>query len=299
MEFKNRLNYPQYIVDWLINDDYDHNYDPLTVSATTMMKPTRAYLITSRHRDELQTDVVDRVAACVGSAIHDSIERIETPNVQKEQRASRTICVGDVVYTVTGRYDILEDNSDGTFTLRDVKTTSVWAFIFGGKDESYQIQLSIYRWLLSLDKVVTAHGFIDFFFTDWQSMKARQDHKYPQQRIAPGHRITLMSLEETEQWILSRLELIEASKDLSDDDLTACTREELWMSDDKFAVYKRGGKKASKLCDTRQAAEQYIQIKKIAGHIQHRPAKVKRCNYCSALPFCNQGQSYQKQGLLA
>ena len=136
-------------------------------------------------------------------------------------------------------------------------------------------------------------------FTDWQSMKARQDHKYPQQRIAPGHRITLMSLEETEQWILSRLELIEASKDLSDDDLTACTREELWMSDDKFAVYKRGGKKASKLCDTRQAAEQYIQIKKIAGHIQHRPAKVKRCNYCSALPFCNQGQSYQKQGLLA
>jgi len=299
MEFTNKLNYPQYIVDWLIHDDYDHNYNPLTISATTMMKPTRAHLITVRHREELETDVSDRVAASVGSAIHDSIEKVRTENVQKEQRALRTIMVGDIEYEVTGKYDILEHNEDGTVTLRDVKTTSVWAFIYGGKDDDYRLQLSVYRWLLSLDYSVTDHGFIDFFFTDWQSSKAKQDNKYPQQRIAPGHRIELMSLEEIEEWILSRLELIEANKDLSDDDLPGCTREELWMSDDKFAVMKRGGKRATKLCDTRQEAETYMRTKKIAGFIQDRPAKVRRCNYCAALPFCNQGQSYKNQRLLA
>ena len=83
MEYTNNLNLPQYIVDWLKNDDYDHDPDPYTISATTLMKPTRAFLLTTRHVNKLQQDVSDLIASKMGSAIHDSIESVKTESVQK------------------------------------------------------------------------------------------------------------------------------------------------------------------------------------------------------------------------
>lgn len=299
MEFTNKSNFPQYIVDWLISDNYDYNEDPLTISATTLMKPTKAVILSKRYKDQLKVDVSDLIASSLGGAIHDSIETVETPNVSKETRVSRLMSVGESIYSVTGKYDILEQKEDGTFTLRDVKTTSVWAYIYGGKDEDYRKQLSIYRWLLSIDKNINDVGFIDFFFTDWQSSKAKMDSSYPQQRLAPGYRIELMSVEETEAWIKERLTLVENNKDAHDENLPPCTRSELWMSNDEYAVMKKGAKRATKLCDSREEALAYMKEKEINGFVQLRPAKVKRCNYCPALPFCSQGLGYQKKGLLA
>lgn len=309
-EYTNKLNFPQYIVDWLENDNYDHNSDPYTISATTLMKPTRVHLLSTRHSGELVSDVADLVASRVGSAIHDSIEVIETPNIHKENRAFRDIQVGSVTYKISGKYDILEEHKNELFTLRDIKTTSVWAVVLnskgeGKKDEEYRKQLSVYRWLLSTEKTVNDSAFIDFFFTDWQGAKAKQSLRsreyplYPQQRIMPGYKIELMSLEETEKWIISRLELIEEYKNQSDEKLLPCTKTELWATDEKYAVTKPGAKRATKLCDSKVEAEDYIKIKDIKANIQIRKPVVKRCNYCSALPFCNQGQSYSKQGMLA
>jgi hypothetical protein len=299
MNYTNDLNLPQYIVDWLINDNYDHNTDPYTISATTLMKPTRAHVLALRHKDNLQRDVADNIAARVGGALHDSIEQVETPGIHKEHRARREFPLGPVVYTVTGKYDILEEHSDGSFTLRDIKTTSVWAYIYGGKDEEYRKQLSIYRWLLSQEKEIRNEGYIDFFFTDWQSSKAKSDKDYPSERIKAGHRIQLWSLDETEDYIRSRLQLVEDNRGLSDENLVACTKQELWAGDEKFAVMKPAAKRATKLCDTRSEAEQYITAKKMSAFVERRPPKVKRCKYCAAFPFCNQGQHYHNQGMIA
>lgn len=299
MNYTNKLGLPQYIVDWLLADDYNHNYDPYTISATTLMKPTRAHLLTIRHRDQLETDASDIIAARVGTALHDSISVVKSEGYKKEERASREIQLESVTYKITGKYDILQDNDDGTYSLRDIKTTSVWARILGGKDEGYCQQLSVYRWLLNGQGLpVTDIGYIDFFFTDWQSAKAKTDKDYPKHKVYTGHAVQLMSLEKTEEWIKSRLELIEKNKNLADENLQECTREELWAGVEKFAVMKRGGKRATKLCDTKEEAEEYIKTKQIAGYVQYRPPKVRRCNYCPGLPFCNQGISYQKQGLL-
>ena len=298
MHYTNRFNLPQYLVDWLIKDNYDYNQDPLTISATTLMKPVRAYWLTARHGDTLEIDVSELIAARLGSAIHDSIERVETPGVSKEERVRKTLEVDGVTFTISGKYDILV-NENGRWTLRDIKTTSVWAYIFGGKDEDYRKQLSVYRWLLhGGEKHVGDVAFIDMIFTDWSSMKAKTEDNYPPQRIHPGYRIQLMTLEETEAWIRERLSFFYRYKDISDTNLPMCTKEELWASDDKFAVMKPGAGRATKLCDSKEEATQYIAEKKLSAVVESRPGKVKRCKYCSAAPYCSQYKSFVAAGMI-
>lgn len=298
MHYTNRQKLPQYLVDWLIHDDYDRSTDPFTLSATTLMKPIRAHVLTAKYGDNLEIDVSELIASRLGNAIHDSIEKVESSNVSKEQRVTKTIDIEGHVYTVRGKYDVLTCEN-GKYVLRDIKTTSVWAFIYGGKDEDYRKQLSIYRWLLHGEKQVEPVAYIDFLFTDWQSMKARTEDNYPKQRIHSGYKIDLLSLEETENYIRDRLTKFHKFRSVPDVSLPLCTKEELWASEDKYAVMKMGAKKATKLCDSKEEAVSYIKNKSITGvNIELRPGKVKRCKYCSASPVCSQYKSMSDAGLI-
>ena len=301
MQYVNKYNLPQYLVDWLTRDDYDHNSDPLTLSATTLMKPVRAYWLTRRHGDNLTVDVSELIASRLGNAIHDSIEQVETPNVSKEQRLSRKLEMGGISYTISGKYDIMVyDESTKKWTIRDIKTTSVWAWIYGGKDEDYRKQLSIYRWLAVATGVeLEPVACIDFIFTDWQSQKAKTEDNYPQQRIKAGYKIELLSLEETERYIRERLENFFTFKELPDTQLPLCTKEELWATEDTFAVMKAGAQRATKVCETREEAEIYIRDKQIkTAFVEFRQGKAKRCKYCSAAPFCDQFKRLTEQRLV-
>jgi hypothetical protein len=298
MQYLNKANLPQYLVDWLINDEYDYNTDLHTVSATTLMKPARAYWLTLRHGDDLEIDVTDLIASRLGSAIHNSIEQVKTPGVTKEQRVTRVLNIDGTEYTVRGKFDVLVEEGGKRF-LRDIKTTSVWAYIYGGKDEDYKKQLSIYRWLLESVTPVEPVAFIDFLFTDWSGTKAKMEDSYPSQRIIAGYKIELMSLAETENYIRERLLAFFAFKDKSDTDLPLCSKEELWASDDTFAVMKPGAQRATKVCDSKEEALVYIGNKSVKnGYVEYRQGKVKRCKYCSAAPFCSQYKSLQKAGLI-
>jgi hypothetical protein len=74
-----------------------------------------------------------------------------------------------------------------------------------------------------------------------------------------------------------------------DTKLPECTPEERWASPDKFAVMKPGGKRAVKLCDSKEEADDYgIQI---GGpySIEPRPGVSRRCiDYCICNSFCSQ-----------
>ncbi len=298
MKFTNKLNLPQYLVDWLTNDDYDYATTPNTISATGLLKPVRAQILSSRHSNELEMDVSEKIASKYGNAIHDSIERIKTEGVSKEKRVMKVLNIDGTDYTITGKYDLLVEESPGKFRIRDIKTTSVWTFIYGGKDEDYRSQLSIYYWLLSDTHHIEPEAYIDFFFTDWQGSKAKSEKGYPQQRIHPGYKIKLMPLEETEKFIKEKVSQYIKYKDTVDDLLPECTREELWAEPDTYAVYKIGGKRAKRVTDSKDSAEAYQKANKIDGYIQRRPGKIKRCKYCSAAPFCNQYQELAIAGMI-
>ena len=298
MEYTNRYKLPQYLVDWLKNDDYDYNTDPFTISTTTLMKPVKAYWLTLRYGDDLVMDVTDLVASRLGSAIHDSIEQVATRNVSKEERVSKEIEIDGTKFTISGKYDVLTKENE-KWIIRDIKTTSVWSFIYGGKDEDYRKQLSVYRWLLTQQHEIEPVAYIDFIFNDWQAVKAKTDDNYPDQRIKAGYKIDLWSLEETEKYVRSRVEHFFKFKDVADEALPICSKEELWASEDTFAVTKPDAKRATKICSSQEDAKKYIEDNKLkTAFIEFRQGKAKRCKYCSAAPFCQQFKNLSQTGLV-
>lgn len=300
--FTNKTKLPNYLADWCLSDSYEHQTTPNTLSATTLLKPVKPYWLSVRHTDTANIDLIDLVASRYGTAIHDSVEKIDTKGTKKEERLFHKLKTNTgVEYTITGKYDIREENEDGTFTLRDIKTTSVWAFIYGGKDDDYQKQLSIYRYLhtkLYPELKLTDHAFIDFFFTDWQSSKAKQDPNYPQYKIAHSYKINLLSMAETEKFIIERISLFDHYKLASDEQLPDCSFEELWSTEDTFAVMKKDAKRATKVCSSQKDALQYMNENGIKGFVEFRPGKAKRCKYCSSNSICQQYKNLLKQNLI-
>lgn len=306
---------------WLARDSYDHSTasQPLrdVVSATTLLKSTRQFILTNRMDPvENQVDVLDLVASRVGTAIHDSIEAAWTENyavsmqrlgypqrvidrvrinpttvepgdfpVYLEQRASRVI---DGV-TITGKFDQIINGE-----LNDVKTTSVFTYIHRTKDVDYQIQGSIYRWL-NPEKITSPVMKIQHVFTDWSGMGLRSIPGYPETK-AIEISVELMSLQDTETWIRKKLRHIIDNQNLPEPDIAPCTDKELWISDPVFKYYAdekkaaEGGRSTKNFTAYNDALLHRIQAGK--GIVVTVPGKPKACGYCPAFSICSQQQGY-------
>lgn len=301
MKYLNRENLPIEIVEWLQSDTYDHVDDPYTISATTILKPIRSYWLSKRHGDNLEMDVLDKLASKFGDAVHASFSLVQTQNVLKENRMFKSIVVAGQPYNISGKYDILAKENE-VWVLKDIKTTSVWSFIYRGHDTDWIRQLSIYRWLLSQDYFIQDTAYIHLVFTDWQSSKAKScdDGSYPQHKVKANYPIELMSTSDTDDYIMARVSEFHANREVEDDLLPECTKEELWSTEDTWAVWKQGtASRATKVCQSEAEAYQYIKDKSIKGFVQHRPGKAKRCGYCPGRPFCNQYKKLVAANLIA
>lgn len=295
MKYTNKHNLPEEVVLWLKTDDYD--YEEGVMSATMLMKPVRAIVLIKRYFDQIEKDVSDLIAQRYGTAIHDSFEKVKLPGTIQEVRYHAELNG----QKLSGKPDILEKVGDKILRLKDIKSTSVWTHIYGSRDEDHKIQLSIYAWLLRQNGyTLLVEADIIYAFTDWKRSDARKRDNYPDTRIIQKT-IPLMSPEDTETYILHRLMLINKANPLPDDDLPACTKEELWAKDDTWAVMKKGRKSAVKVFDDEREAEKfYLRLRGTAGHsIEHRPGNVNRCNYCDASAFCNQFKAMAEQGIIA
>lgn len=279
MIFTNKHNLPDYVVQWLTADNYDHEID--TVSATALQKPAKAAYLSRLHKDELSMDCSDLVAPRYGTALHDSFEKMGLGDRREER-----FYADFNGFKISGKLDMLIGDK-----LHDFKSTSVWKYIHADF-EDYIIQLSIYRWLMHQNgQEVVPVGQICFLFTDWAGSKAKYDPTYPKSRVAVVD-ITLWDYPVIEEWIGERLV---AMHDIGLDRLPDCTDKELWKDPDKWAVKKIGAKKAIKLYNSEKEAEGAL---KEGQEIEHRPSKAKRCGYCSALHWCAQAKEMQNNGQL-
>lgn len=306
---------------WLATDGYNPGVlqDPAKemISATTLLKPTRAFLLAQQvPLAEATVDVTDLISARLGHAIHGSIEdawrnnyasamrklgypqkvidmiRINPETVEPdtipvylEQRYYREI---DGV-TISGQFDQIVNGE-----LEDTKTTSVWSYLGTSKDEDYVIQGSVYRWI-NPEKVTSDIFKIQHVFTDWQRMMLKQNPKYPPHRVIES-KYTLMSLSETERWISSKLKEIRENIGISQDRMVRCTKKELWMSDPQYKYYAdpekaKSGGRSTKNFDNLQDAHNH-RDKTGKGVVITVPAEVKACGYCPAFPICEQRKEY-------
>ena len=312
---------PLSLAVFLATDTYDHNDDPNTISATSLIKPLRQIILTGRvPPGDALMDLTQMVASRMGSAVHDGIERAWKTNhigamkslglpqkvidrvlinpanddlfedcipVYLEQRLHRQIGK----YTISGKFDFIGDGR-----VEDFKTTSTYSAMSGSNDEKYQWQGSIYRWLDP--KIITSDQMaIQFLFTDWSNAKAKADPKYPQRRFL-SRVFDLKSEQETEHFISRKLATIEQYMDTPEEDIPHCSDEELWRSDPVFKYYKNPTKTAKSTKNFplyEEAMMRYIEDGSV-GLVKQVPGQVTACKYCPAFPVCTQKDALIAQG---
>jgi hypothetical protein len=305
---------------WLVHDDYDFVPRDKAISATGLLKSTRQIILGGRVATSgviEQEDLSARISMRLGHAIHDSIEhawktgyktnlgllgipqqvidRVKiNPDpasvvendlpVYMEIRGTRDI--GN--WKIAGKLDMALDGR-----LKDIKSTSVFTYIKGRKDEDYRLQGSIYKWLHA-DKVYEDEMDVQFVFTDWQKAMVNTIPGYPPTRVV-SYTVPLYTEEETETWIENKLDDIERHFDAPDEGIPRCTDEELWRSDPQWKYYadptKTDGKSTKNFTDPAEANRH--RADKGKGIVVMKPGQVKACAYCRAFQICKQKDEYE------
>lgn len=311
--YTNVSEVPLALAVFLASDNYDHNDDPNTISATTLIKPLRQVVLPPRlpPGDGL-VPLADMMANRMGAAIHDGIERAwkdnykgamtamglpkgvisriainpkpeelteDTIPVYMEQRLSRKMGK----WTVTGKFDFV-----GEGRVQDFKSTSTFTYRKQTNADKYTQQGSIYRWLDP--KMITQDEMdIHYIFKDWKGSMAKVDPNYPPRSF---HRqsFPLMSLPETGNFIAQRIAAIEKHWETPEEELPLCDDEDLWRSEPVFKYYANPEKtgRSTKNFDSKQDAYTHLAEKGGKGIVKEQPGQVMACKYCPAFAICTQ-----------
>ncbi len=277
----NNLGLPEPIVKAVMNDHYSGGKSDFT--ATSLLQPPRARALIKANRDEITEDVSDRIWALCGQIGHTILERAGDPNIVERRFFAKV-----ATFTVSAQADLII--SGDTAELVDYKFCSIWTVKEGIKPE-WTAQANIIRFLASEDEnpITINKANIIAIFRDWSKPKAQREKDYPQTQVQVL-RVELWPLKKTENFICERIAAHLGAKDF----LPLCTDEERWKDPPKWAVIKKGNKRAHRVLDdeiqaTRMAALEHMDV-------QFRPGTPKRCqSYCLAAPFCSQFQDEQKE----
>lgn len=297
MKITNRFNLPDAFYNFARNDKYSRG--KADISVTTLIDSPRVRLMRDKHNDQLETDASDMIWALFGTAVHHVLESADDPShVMMEERLYAEV----VGWTLSGALDHQEVLPDGTVQITDYKVTSVWSVILGKDD--WVKQQNCYAWLVENSNAGTNRQKkvsslrICAVLRDWQRKKAEFDSEYPQSPVVIVE-LPLWSAEERETYIQNRVLLHQGAQAEYDlyDRMALCSEEEQWAKPAKWAVYKKGGKRAVKLCDSEEDAKSYIESQdgKDKLEIQFRAGERTRCagNYCNVAEFCEQYKGWK------
>lgn len=325
LQYTNNTGLSLFAQLYLVTDYYDKQEAGLSV--TTLLKPIKQVILGQRVQPGERTpDVADMIPSANGSAIHDGFERawkhpklvdnlmkLRIPaRVAHKVRVNPTpeeVAAGNIipVYTeirvkrlvkgvwVSGQFDFIGDG-----TVEDLKNTSVYKYITRD-NEAYVLQGSMYRWL-NPDKVTKDFMHLTFNFTDWSRKDFNQNpDNYPPARMLTV-RYNLLSLAETEAFIVNRVETLMRLKDAKEEDLPPCTDKELWRKANQYRFYSKPenadkpGARSTRNFDTEQEALIYQSEKGGTGAIRVKRGLVTACKFCDGFLACKQAQSLIASG---
>lgn len=261
MKITNKLGLPEPLVNAVLNQQYSPGSSDITV--TTLIQPPLIRKLRREHDDDIEEDVSDRMWALFGSSVHSILENAYKGSTARVEERVYAEVLG---WKLGGQFDVLEGS-----TLSDYKVTSVYAS--DGKIE-WENQLNVLRWLLHKNNTVVDKLQIVAIFRDWRPMEAKKDPEYPQTK-AQIIEVPLWDLDKAEEYVLTRIQLHQLAEP------PVCTDDERWSTQEKWALMKEGGKRATKLFEIKpESCEK-------GYFIEHRPKQHKRCeNYCSVSQFC-------------
>lgn len=279
MKITNKLNLPTPFVD-AVKRDYE--YTEKRYSVTSMLKGFREIILTRRHWNEMETDVSDSIWLLFGTAVHKILEQAqEADDELKETKIYYTFPNG---YTLSGQQDLY---SESQRRITDYKTGNVWKVIMGDW-EDYRKQCLYYCLLFRKNGFPCDNAEIVMLLKNWSKTDAKSKSNYPERDVFIKHfDFTPQDFIDAEAEIMSKFNILDDYKDVPDELLPLCTKEERWATDDTYACYKGNSKRAAKLFDNREDAEKYV-AEGNADRIELREATDKKCiDYCSCCQFCD------------
>lgn len=285
----NNLNLPMPLVEAVKNDRYSPGKSDYTTSQLAGT-PARQFALKRIHWSQLSEDVADRIYSLSGQSKHSILERAAEFCEQYEYLAEKRFYIQRHGKTIGGQIDLYDKK---TKTLYDWKEVGVYVSKAKMKDE-WIAQGNINKLLCDengypVEKLVNIA-----LYRDWKKSIAqtKKPDEYPQHQVEQFP-LPIWTKEETEAFIEKRINDFESSKV----ELPECTDDERWYSDEKYALIKKGNKKATKLFDTEEEAKTHVEIFSLTNHeIKHRPGVYKRCeSYCIVSAFCEQFQKMKGQ----
>ena len=254
---------------------YIYKPNPSRISVTDLINAPQIRQLKIKHWDQLEEDASDRFWALLGSSIHSVLERTNIDNSLSEEKLSYTFSANFEDWTIAGRPDLWINNE-----IHDYKVTSVWSYIYGKPE--WEIQLNVYAWLFDKFSFRTNKLKIYAILRDWQRNKALGNNDYP---VIPFAEIgvLLWPLKKTEEYIKQRLELHSKTD-------VPCTPADQWEKPTKWALMKKGNKRATKIFDKYEIAERVRMDKDDKTlYVEERKGSKPRCeDYCIVRNFCNQ-----------
>jgi hypothetical protein len=261
---------PEALVRAIKNDPYTGGGD---ISITKLIDSPHIRVLRKQYASSVVEDVSDRIWSLLGQAVHTILERAgEEEHVKVEERLYAEVHG----WKVSGQYDRLDLH--GT-TLDDYKVTSTYAI--NGKIE-WERQLNSLRWLAVRNGYKVDRLRIVAILKDWKKTKAKLDSSYPQVPVAVVN-VPVWDLDEAHQYISDRVLLHQAAEQ---GEVPECTDEERWYSGTKFALMKKGAKRAIKLYERKEDIDGELPD---GTFVEERPGVYRRCaDYCDVAPFCEQ-----------
>lgn len=279
-------------------------------SVTTLLNPPRIVQLKRRYQDIIDArpithdTIVKALGSFRGTGIHNHFERMLYQHINRNPDAGYLIerrCWDRINgRKISGKFDCWHQG-----TLWDIKTTSAWKRVFGDFTE-YEKQLNLYAWFLKQHGIPVDAIKILAWYMDWDRGKLYQKG-YPKQMVEAVSIENYWPENVQKDFLYSQIDLHKENESVDDEDLPACTSEEMWEKPDKWAIYSVKNtwtegeelpKKATRVLDTAEDAKQYTELnqpkwKSYKWHIVKRPGSRTRCvDYCDVKEFCNVYQDY-------
>ena len=275
MKITNKHSLPE-IYEEAIRIRFEQNKirrDKPSIGITRLIDSPYIYHLRDIHDDEIEMDVIDAFFAFRGSMVHQILEDVRIPNVQKEAYIQYQHKSG---YLISGVIDLITPSE-----LVDYKVKSVNSmFYFNSFDAlNNEQQLNCYAYLF--EKVWSFFPckklLIRRIFFDWVAKKAKYESGYPQSPFKE-YECERWTKDKTENYIDERMEL-----HLRTSNIPICSPEERWQKKTVWALMKDGQKRAVKIF---QNQDDIPNVEK-SYYIEERKGIDVRCvDYCNVNQWC-------------
>lgn len=298
------------------------------ISVTQLIDAPQIRYLRKRH--DYDEDVMDRIWALMGTAMHHVLELSEIEftdakhlmeaygvakkhekdllaeglmNLAKEKYPNfedpdvmleRTLSIEIDGMTISGTMDKFTKSKR---VLEDYKNCSVYMYMNPSAQKKWGAQQNVYAYMLRRHGYEVETSDIMAIFRDFSNSGILRSKDYPKHPVARLP-VTLHDDATIEKYLKKRVQLHRMA---DEGNVPECTPKERWHTTDKYAIKEKSRKKALRVLDSEKAVEEWMyandfKYDKKNLKVEFRPGNDNRCeNYCSMSSVCPQFKKIQEQ----